>query len=288
MQLGLWIRKNKSGLYILLVLLASFKQYLANLTRATSPNILALMDGFSNLAVFIILGLVVVLCCSSRTLKQSIEMAVVLLLSSFIGAQNGFIYMVPFFLFAYASLDIDLNKLIKWDLGLRLGMILFANILAWQGISQDVLIYRYDSMGGIQIVRHSFGFYHPNMLMVMVLFVILEWMYLRYRRLVWWEIAILTGITLYYNYLTNSRTSTMLALLAIFGCYILQLLNQHAPKVDQVIRRILNTVLRVFVPLVAVIDVFIMYLPKSSTAYIKLNGLLANRVDIGQFYLKQT
>lgn len=286
MNIGLWAQKNKSNLYIFFAIVSSLNVYFTNL-MSNIPSVMAWKVSLSSLTQVVIWGLIVILFCSRRTWGQAIEMAAILLVITYMGTITGADHLLLISLYALASLDIDLNKLIRIDLIVRMAMILYASILTAANMATDVLVYRSDAMGGVTTVRHSLGFVHPNSLMVMVLYVMLEWAYLRYGRFLWWEVLVLLGVTMGYNYITNSRTSTALIFLGILGVYGLQLLNNHAPKANAVIRRGLNAVLYVWVPVVAVLDIAMMYLPKGSFLFDKLNGFLANRLDIGQFYLKQ-
>lgn len=288
MQFGLSFQKNKSNWYILFAVLASLPTYFTDVV-SQSPVVNSFITQFTILPQIVMWGLIAILLCSRRTTIQAVEMAIVLLAIGIMGTINSSHHLLLLFLFAFASLDIDFSKLIKVDLIVRMAVILFASLLTAVGMATDVLIYRTDNLGGVSIVRHSLGFIHPNTLMVMVLLVLLEWIYLRFRRLTWWEVLVLVGVALGYNYLTNSRTSTMLALMGIIGVYALQLLAVHASdKVNNGVRRVLNWLLLICVPVLAILDIAIMYLPSNSGLFMKLNGFLANRVAIGQYYLQQT
>lgn len=110
------------------------------------------------------------------------------------------VYML--FVLAFKSIRSDFNNLVKIDLKVKMMLIIFVVLMCYVGVIND-----YSGVWWNGVVRHAYGFYHPNTLGILVFAILTEWLYLRYKKAMFVEwIFILTIVYLMYR-LAASRTA---------------------------------------------------------------------------------
>lgn len=114
-----------------------------------------------------------------------------------------------------SSVNIELKKVIKFDLVCRLFFLVFALLSYYLGIIPEVVDYR----NWVEI-RHSWGFAHPNRLALHLLVMCLYLFYLSYNKKRSFYRFAFYAIAFYFNYsVTGGRTSAV----GILFLFILEL-----------------------------------------------------------------
>lgn len=95
------------------------------------------------------------------------------------------------------------------------GAALIITIFLWRIGILAALYYQDDKVG----YYNTYGFCHRNVLAANVAVVCLAWLYLRYRRLKIWDVAVWGIVALATYRFAVSRTGLIIILLSIFGIY---------------------------------------------------------------------
>lgn len=160
----------------------------------------------------------IVLLCIYFFTKKNVEKWIVtafaILLSVmtyyFSGNQN----FLLFILFFVNSSEIDFDKFLKYDLYIRALSLILVFLLFITGFSSDTVLYR-DS-----IIRHSWGFYHPNTLGTLVFVIAAEFLYLKFREIKLWDGIILSILIVFIYVVPNSRTAVYSLLFMVIFIFI--------------------------------------------------------------------
>ena len=111
------------------------------------------------------------------------------------------VYML--FILAFKAVKSDFRRLVRLDLKLKILLMLFVLLMCFLGIIDD-----YSCVWGSGLVKHAYGFYHPNTLGILFFAILVEWLYLRYKKMIIFEwVMVLAGTYLMYR-IAASRTAT--------------------------------------------------------------------------------
>ena len=120
--------------------------------------------------------------------------------------------LVKFILLIYAFKGLEFEKCVKVDLYVRTIGVIAVLLLCKVGVIEDILVTRGD------IVRHSLGFYHPNVFGDNISLIFFDYIYLSLynQSITWKKIAIYSiigiGLSTIIYFVSNTR-SAILAIL---------------------------------------------------------------------------
>jgi hypothetical protein len=120
-------------------------------------------------------------------------------------------------LFVVGAKNINLRKLIKVDMALKIMIVISIVTLSLTGIINNYTEVR----DGSEVLRYSLGFTHPNILASFVMVLILEWIYLIDRKKKFFEYIVVFLLILIVGKITDSRTSSIIMILSLFLSFIL-------------------------------------------------------------------
>lgn len=132
--------------------------------------------------------------------------------------------LVKFILLIYAFKGLEFEKCVKVDLYVRTIGVIAVLLLCKVGAIEDILVTRGD------IVRHSLGFYHPNVFGDNISLIFFDYIYLSLynQSITWKKIAIYSiigiGLSTIIYFVSNTR-SAILAILMILIGIILKKIN---------------------------------------------------------------
>ena len=139
-------------------------------------------------------------------------------LLSFLG--SGDYGLLEFFILMFAAKEESSVKLTAAFFLIK-GAALVITILLWRIGILAALYYQDDKVGYF----NTYGFCHRNVLAANVAVVCLAWLYLRYRRLKIWDVAVWGIVALATYRFAVSRTGLIIILLSIFGIYFFRKKN---------------------------------------------------------------
>ncbi len=139
-------------------------------------------------------------------------------LLSFLG--SGDYGLLEFFILMFAAKEESSVKLTVVFFLIK-GAALIITIFLWRIGILAALYYQDDKIG----YYNTYGFCHRNVLAANVAVVCLAWLYLRYRRLKIWDVAVWGIVALATYRFAVSRTGLIIILLSIFGIYFFRKKN---------------------------------------------------------------
>ena len=164
--------------------------------------------------------------------------------------------LVKFILLIYAFKEIEFNKCVKVDLYVRTIGIIAVLLLCQMGIIEDIIDTRGD------IVRHSLGFYHPNVFGDNLVLIFFDYIYLNvYNQKISWKkmivfsiIGIILSVITYF--VSNTRSSILAMLMILIGiilkkCNLLEKLKEN--KVIKFIVTNIFTILQIFAIIITIL-----------------------------------
>ena len=107
--------------------------------------------------------------------------------------------------------DIRLERLLKLDLGVRIGTAMLYIFLPFTGAIANPVN---EIIGGRP--RTFFGWFHPNGMGKSLMMICMEWAYVRHGHFRWYDYAGMTGLVVFLDLTANSRTAELLILGMLF------------------------------------------------------------------------
>lgn len=110
-----------------------------------------------------------------------------------------------------ASKNVDLQKIIKFDIKYRILIVSLIIILCLIGIIENYILIRYENMQ----LRYGMGFIHPNTLAGLIMVICLEWIYIRYNNIKIYDYLGIIVIMFIVYKITDSRSSIIVIIMAL-------------------------------------------------------------------------
>ena len=170
-----------------------------------------------NTAAEIVLVFVCLMNIFKMPKKTVLAMLAVLCLAFFTKLHSSSSILLPICLLVIAAKNIHLEKIIKYDIKLKILLLILTTSFYFAGLT---LVNTHIRTGGQ--IRQSMGFDNPNGFSEFVLSIIMEIMYLQRKKIGWKEILItLIGIAV-IGYFSDGRTSMLCLLIALIGLLFLK------------------------------------------------------------------
>lgn len=202
------------------------------------------------------------------TKKEMMRMLIVGVVTGIIFLVSKDITIIKFFLFIFSAYNIKFNQCVKFDLIIR--MICFITVLILNALD---IIPSFDITRG-DIMRYSFGFYHPNDFAYKILIMLFEYFYLNNFKSVFRNSIITLFIVCFLDYYTNSRTAELLiTFVFLFGTVLNKI---KTPICDNKIIKHMISNSYFYFALVILIS-FILFRSDNEFGY-KINKILSSRL----------
>lgn len=138
------------------------------------------------------------------------------IISFFVTDQFFFIIL---FIILISSASLKYRDIIRYDFKIKIILTLLLVGFSLFGLTDEMIIYRNDS------IRHSFGFYHPNVFAMYLMIIYFEYIYLRVKvKKIDYVIGFLVAI--FITILSDSRTSCLCIILFILMLMLEKLLKR--------------------------------------------------------------
>ena len=128
---------------------------------------------------------------------------------------SGDFTLMEFAIIVIAAKDIPTRKLVKTFTIIKAAAVVLTLLLTAAKIIPNIV---YDN--GVATPQNTYGFCHRNVLGANMAVLCLAWMYLRYRDLWLYDLALWGGLTVATYWLAQSRTSLMIMVLAILAAFV--------------------------------------------------------------------
>ena len=174
-------------------------------------NVIALGD-FSKIMSSITLVMLMVICIFNafelrrKSIILLIVSAAIIVTTSFI-TNDSILLLVLLTVVACKSINIE--KLMKYDIVLKLTLLLIVTGLYFAGMTAIHIHYRDGS------IRHSMGFSNPNTFSTYVMSIVLEYLFIHRKKIRIKEVIITLVSVLIIDYFADSRTQIICILLAL-------------------------------------------------------------------------
>lgn len=122
------------------------------------------------------------------------------------GDRSSFLFMITI----CACKNVDIDKLIKSDVIVRLSSIILRISLAFIDIVPNNVNVE---IGGRERTFFSWG--HPNGMGMCMLLLCVEWIYVRHKKMRWYEYILIVGLVIFLDRTVNSRTSELVILVML-------------------------------------------------------------------------
>lgn len=194
--------------------------------------------------------------------KTVIFMAAILLicLYSYIKTRNANIMILFFFIFSMKNIDFE--KLLKYDIKMKIILLLLNIVFIYLGLLRNIVTYRDDGS-----IRQTLGFANPNAFGGLVMSICLEWVYLKRKNINGLTIGILILTAIGLEFLCNSRTSEICIILLVAMLFI------YRKKIY--LKKVIP-----YIPIIlTIVSLFLVYLyGKQNPMALKLDDLLTTRL----------
>ncbi len=141
-----------------------------------------------------------------RKAKEWHKFVLIFLLTLFYGLRTGDLYGSILVTFIFASRDIEQDKTIKISMQILLWGTLAVLILCCAGFLPDVLTARNTSIPD-SFTRHSLGFYHSNVMPLVILYLELYYVLCKRNKLKLSLILVFFAVQMFLYWLCNSRNA---------------------------------------------------------------------------------
>lgn len=189
--------------------------------------------------------------------------------------KNFLVYIA--FIMGFKGINYNFSKLVSIDFFVKLSCLVLTVILCLVGYLND-----YIAIFGNGTIKHAFGFYHPNTLGMMVFSILLEWLYLRYKKLHIWEWLLIGGCILVVNELVASRSSVYTFTLI----YFLFILARVKPIFFQ--KKFVKVLFTLSLPIIAAFSYLMVYLyAKGNFFAIEVNATMTNRLKYAAMFVSE-
>ena len=194
--------------------------------------------------------------------KTIIFMFAILLicLYSYVITRNANIMILFFFIFAMKNIDFE--KLLKYDIKMKIMLLLLNIVFISLGLLENIITYRDNGS-----IRQTLGFASPNSFGGLVMSICFEWVYLRRKNINGLTYLILILTTIGLEFLCNSRTPEICIILLIVVIFVYK-------------RKIYLKKVLPYLPIVlTIISLFLVYLyGKQNPIALRLDNILTTRL----------
>ncbi len=207
---------------------------------------------------------------AKATKKRLILSVVIIALSCLIVLSNsswGFLLMIELILLGQF---IDFHKFIKFDIKIKLVLMLCIFLLCFVGLVPN----RQGVYGEYGSYKMALGFSHPNVFGIYVYTVLVEWVYLRIKKMHLIEYLAICACVVALDIICRSRTAefTFIAILAMYGIFRL--------KPGIIYSKIVHALMVISVPIAAIFSWVITWLYGQGNAFaVQLNSFLSGRLS---------
>ncbi len=154
-------------------------------------------------------------------IKKVLILYLVILLATITKIVTGTNTILIMCLLIIGCRNIELKKIIKYDLCIKIPFLVIVCILYFLDLTNVNLHYRNG------IVRHSMGFSNPNVFSTFILAIVVEYLYLRDKKINIRDFIIAIGAIFVIDYYADSRTQ----ILSLVAVTILLFVNKNTKKI---------------------------------------------------------
>lgn len=207
----------------------------------SNPNVFFVI---TNTAKYISLVVLIATVISNSVINKQLYRILVLLgISLLITLQSGVMYFIIFVLLTYASRNIDNKFILKIALFTIVTLTILTIFFCLLGIYTDEITCRWEGSA----IRHSFGFYHSNVLPLIFLYSTVYYCLIMPRKMNLYKLFFFVMIDFGLFFLCGSRNSLLLTALIVFVKYYVDRRKQ---------RRVANELVRKIIGIGARLSVF--------------------------------
>ncbi len=170
-------------------------------------------------------------------------------------------------------IEMDFNKVIKYDLGIKLFIIAFLLIMNYFGYAESQFVVTRDG----DFLRNAYGFYHPNTFGMVIMICFFEFMYLRGNNVNIKDYILALIIIILIKLTSDTRT----VIYCIIAFMILILLIKLF-KVNNKFLKLIKNNLYIILLAISLISTYL-YMNHNDFA-ISLNHILSNRLTLQSYF----
>lgn len=188
---------------------------------------------------------------------------------------GNYVYLLTIYLFIYCFSYVD-RRVILTGIFFLLSFLVIFNVLSQRlGIIEDVYSWRYG------VIRQSLGFRFVTYLPNYVFHLALVYVFLRERRLLWFELGAILIINQMVYHFTDTKSAYFFTILLV----ILIILDKIFKKVPTLISE--TTAIFIFLSSIAIPLLLTFFYRSSSQFFNTLNTMLTGRLFLGSEALKE-
>ncbi len=180
--------------------------------------------------------------------------------------------------FLVASKNIDVKRVIKYNLYFSIVLYITVIICSQIGIKQNVYV-QIKRMTGQVADRYSLGFEHPNQLHMYFFFIVLMWLYIYYEKVTIRTIVIMQVINIALYKFSVSRTGA----LSVIGVSVVYLIFRQRDFLNKKISQLMAFVF----PLCTLASVVLAKIYTGNTIELIINKLLQGRVSNSHYFMNK-
>ena len=226
----------------------------------------------ASIAIFV---LCFILQLPTYKLKEILIIAGILLLGLIVASKSADYLLVKLVIFLLAAKNVDFRKIVRFDLKIRLILIVLVMLLCKIGVAEDV-IFEFEGF-----VRHSLGFTNPNTLGCAILILVFDVLYMTKMKLGLISTPFVVALMLFLYFFAGCRTVAILIILALLVCVI----NTYFKKL--ICNNFTKTILSLLLIICAAMTFICLNLYENGNSLmLSLNDLLSNRLGIISMFNK--
>lgn len=227
--------------------------------------------------------LIFIFCIMLQIKKQKLDIKTTLLItilfviSAITYIKTSYPIFVEILLIFFATLNLDFNKILKADIFIKIFIIISLFIFNSLGLATSEFVVTRG-----EVIRNSYGFYHPNTFGMIIMITFFEFLYLFSNKLKIWHYILGIGLICLIEITSNTRTAMICIAILLLTC----LFNKYVKKIvnNSIVEFFIKNLYLILLVISVIITLMYIYeVPLSN----EINELLSNRVYLQSVFYNE-
>lgn len=209
--------------------------------------------------------------------KESVLLITLMITFLFAWRRNGYEELLNLLILMVGAKGISFRRILKVYLLTTGGLLLYTVFASMTGITENLVYYQEGRR-----TRQSFGIIYPTDFSAHVFYSVISWLYLRSKKITYFELGIVVGIAGFVYWFCDARLNTITLLLTA-GIFLIYKLTLNRQKQESALKEFITSLFALSTTLCAIvmIGLTILYSPENKFM-VFLDNALNNRLRLGK------
>lgn len=210
-------------------------------------------------------------------LKETLFLITLIITFLFAWRRNGYEELLNLLILMVGAKGISFRRILKVYLLTTGGLLLYTVFASMAGITENLVYYQEGRR-----TRQSFGIIYPTDFSAHVFYSVISWLYLRSKKITYFELGIVAGIAGLVYWFCDARLNTIILLLTA-GIFLIYKLTLNRQKHESALKEFITSLFALSTTLCAaiMIGLTILYSPENKFM-VFLDNALNNRLRLGK------